>query len=339
MQKFAALPLLLAAVLAHAGTAPLDATVAKALATRTIQQVEANALPPTSQAEYDEAKQRVRDFVASDSATVDREPLYQLINRMLQTIDSDGHTMLWSQEVKQRSERSAPSLETIPSQVRLIETPHGTALAISPPAVRSSEPKVAQAYVDAMLRGIADTEGWQRSCALVVDLSGQTGGNAWPPMAVLEPLFSAENTARFVTRHNDRTPVASLESIARYKARIGALPANPLERFRAQSYAVVYGARTGSAGEMLAIALQGEPGRSRSFGARTYGMTTGNVTVSMPDNATLLLTTTRYAFGDQPVIRGKLAPDVAAPAAAALQQAAEWAAANSPACKTPLAAH
>lgn len=320
--KSLALALLLSAPLAHSAPLSIEATVAKELVAKTIEQVEAHALAPTSQAEYDAAKQRVLAFVAGDAQAFDRQQLYQVLNRMLWTIDSDGHTMLWPQEVKQHSERSAPSLDTIPSQVRVIDTPHGAALVLTPPAIVTSNGKAMQDYAAVMLRGIAGAEGLASSCALVVDLSGQTGGNAWPPMAVLEPLFSSQNTARFVTRDNARIPIVSghMEGI---KTRIGQLPSNALERFRGQKYAVVYGPRTASAGEMIAIALQGEPGRSRSFGAQTYGMTTANLPVAMPDNATLLLTSARYALGEQPVLRGKLAPDVPASQQQAVQQAAE----------------
>lgn len=332
---------LLTASFAYAGngTSTIDAPIAKELAAQTIQKIEAQALLPASQSDYDAARRRVQAFLAGDAASFDRKQLYRVINDMLDTIDSDGHTMLWSREVTQRAERSVPSLEVIPSQVRVIDTPHGSALVVTPPAISTSDTKAIQDYVTAMQGGIAGTKGLERSCALVVDLSGQTGGNAWPPMLVLEPLFSADNTARFVDRNNRREQLAHPAIFRNLKRRLGTVPKNALERFRGHPYAVVYANATASAGEMIAIALQGEPGRSRSFGAQTYGMTTANVPLEMPDNATLLLTTSRYALGEQPVIRGKLAPDVALPAPEAVQRAAEWAVAQSPACRASVAAH
>ncbi|XLZ67903.1 S41 family peptidase [Massilia sp. SR12] len=243
--------------------------------------------------------------------------------------------MLWSQEVTQGFERSTPSLETIPEQVRVVDTPQGAVLVLNLPAIHSSDSKAMQAYVTASFDSIAATDGLARSCALVVNLSGQTGGNAWPPMLVLEPLFTAQNTAQFVAREDKRFQVAHPAVIQNVKRRVGEVPPNPLERFRGQNYGVVLARSTASAGEMIAMALQGEPGRSRSFGSQTYGMTTANQTVQMPDNALLLLTTSRYAFGMQAAIRGKLQPDVPTSAHDAVQQAAEWAAAQSPAC-TPV---
>lgn len=329
---------LLCSPFAQASNGSIEAPIAKALVAKTIEQVEAKALLPASQADYDAARQRLQAFVAGSAASFDRKQLYRVVNAMLATIDSDGHTMLWSREVTQRAERSVPSLDVIPSQVRVVDTAHGAALVVNPPAISTSEPKAMQNYVAAMLQGIANAEGLARSCALVVDLSGQTGGNAWPPMLVLEPLFSAHNTARFADRDNQRTQIAAPAIFRNFKKRVGNVPANALARFREQPYGVVYAQDTASAGEMIAIALQGEPGRSRSFGTQTYGMTTANVPVEMPDNALLLLTTERYALGDQPVLRGKLAPDVATAPQQAVQQAAEWASAQSPACKAKVAA-
>jgi C-terminal processing protease CtpA/Prc len=252
---------------------------------------------------------------------------------MLQTIDSGGHTMLWTHEVTERSARSAPSLDTMPSQVRVIDTEHGAALLLNMPAIRVTTPATIHAYIETMLRSIAATDGLERSCALVVDLTGQTGGAAWPQMVVLEPLFSPANASRFVDRNNVRWPLTNRKYFESEKERIGQLPPNPLERFRGQKFGVVYASVTASAGEMIGVALQGETGRSRSFGEPTYGLTTGNVGVTMPDNSRLLVTTTRYALGDAPPIRGKLLPDVPASAATAVQQAADWATGQSAACK------
>jgi C-terminal processing protease CtpA/Prc len=68
----------------------------------------------------------------------------------------------------------------------------------------------------------------------------------------------------------------------------------------------------------------------QTFGRPTYGLTTGNVMTALPDGATVLLTTTRFAFGTGKPLRGPLVPDVEADKgttpAATLEQAAAWAA-------------
>lgn len=328
----AAASLLLIAA-AHAGPGKVDATVARELVAKTIEQIETQALPPVSKREYDAAKQRLLASIAGNEKEFDRQQLYRNINQLLQTIDAGGHTMLWTQEVSERAARSAPSIDVMPRQVRVVDTAHGAALVLNMPAIRVTTPASIQAYIETMLRSIGGTNGLERSCALVVDLTGQTGGAAWPQMIVLEPLFSPGNTSRFINRNNVRYPLTNPKYFESMKERIGQLPPNALERFRGQKFGVVYAAVTASAGEMIAVALLGETGRSRSFGEPTYGLTTGNVSVTMPDNSRLLVTTTRYALGDLPAIRGKLLPDVPAPAAMAVQQAAEWATEQSPSCK------
>lgn len=96
-------------------------------------------------------------------------------------------------------------------------------------------------------------------------------------------------------------------------------------------------ADTASAGEMVAVALLGEGERVRSFGWPSYGMTTANRTIKLPDNVLLVLTVSRYGIADEPVIKGKIEPQVAAHEGdtmeTVLMKAATWAAAHSSLCK------
>ena len=74
----------------------------------------------------------------------------------------------------------------------------------------------------------------------------------------------------------------------------------------------------------------------RTFGRRTYGATTANVPVQLPDDALLLLTTYRYALGDSAPIRGAIEPDeTVVDPASATARAASWASARSPLCSRP----
>ena len=47
------------------------------------------------------------------------------------------------------------------------------------------------------------------TCALVIDLSEQTGGNAWPHLVVMHPLFSDANNAKWVDRDGKRTTLVN----------------------------------------------------------------------------------------------------------------------------------
>ena len=54
--------------------------------------------------------------------------------------------------------------------------------------------------------------------------------------------------------------------------------------------AVLFDRGTASSGEVVAVSFAGRD-NARSFGARTYGFTTSNQTFTMPDGATLVVTT------------------------------------------------
>jgi len=74
----------------------------------------------------------------------------------------------------------------------------------------------------------------------------------------------------------------------------------------------------------------------RTFGQTSAGMSTANMTYTLPDGALFVLTQARSALADGPVFRGGIAPMQPAPkgetADVSLKTAAEWAAANSPRC-------
>ena len=148
---------------------------------------------------------------------------------------------------------------------------------------------------------------------------------AWPAIAALAPLITSANAARFVDRDGVRSPLVAPGDVER--AAGGPLPSSDLARFAGHAFAVVLAPQTASAGEMVALALRGEPG-ARTFGQKTYGATTANVLVPLPDGATVLLTTSRYALGDAPPLRGPVVPDFPAASRdspdATLRQAVSW---------------
>lgn len=217
---------------------------------------------------------------------------------------------------------------------RTVTIPDGpSVLVLRPPQTTFIDAPSTRTYavgtIERMRQVIADDS----PCAVVVDLSAQEGGNAWPAIAALAPLITAANAARLVDREGVHRPLVP-PGAAEWAAG-GPLPSNDLARFKGHPFAVVLAPQTASAGEMVAIALRGEPG-ARTFGQKTYGATTSNVVTALPDGATVLLTTSRYAIGDGLPLRGPLVPD-APPAAgdsadATLRQAISWVART---CTTP----
>jgi hypothetical protein len=334
-RAIAAATTLLVVLAAHAATldwqpetGDIDRATARALVQSLTEKVESRALRPRDQAEYDAAKSRLLELVTTPSTRLERARVYAAANAMLATLDTDGHTQLWSKQLASSwFGATTPEAARDSATTRIIATPGGPVLVVRPPQTTFTDSELARQYAQALIDGVDRAIADASPCALVVDLGDQKGGNAWPPIYAFAPLFTAANTARFVDREGRRAPIVA-DGTA-YAASLGKLPYNELTRFAGHPFAVVMTPQTASAGEMLAIALRGEPG-VRWFGQPSAGATTSNTIEPMPDGATMLLTVARYGFGTEPPLRGKLMPDVPAAAGevpeATLARAAAWAA-------------
>jgi len=315
-----------------AETMPL--ALARAIADQAISLVESKGLYPRRQEEYAQAKQDLLAAVDGKTADVDRNDLYARIRKVLGTLDTGGHSFLFPPQAPGQSALPQPAGPRV-APFQLVATSRGTVLRWVPPATTDMAPAAMSAYVRRVYDDAAALPGAGRACALVVDLSEQTGGNAWPPFIAMYPLFGNANKARWVDRDGKAIPVVDRTGLAGMAARDVGDRANPFSSFAAGPLAVLVGAKTASAGEMLLVALMGEE-RVRTFGQASYGMSTANKVYWLPDGAMLLLTEMRYALADGPVFRGGIAPMQPAPKGepveASLRTAAEWAAANSPRC-------
>ncbi len=148
----------------------------------------------------------------------------------------------------------------------------------------------------------AQPVGW------VVDLRANTGGGMWPMLAVLAGLLDIGVLGAFAARDGrirqwrrhrhhlslGRQPTALVHSRSRRP------PGTPI--------AVLLSARTASAGEAAAVALQAQS-PVRTFGAATAGMTTGNRTFVLRDGTRLIISGVHYADADGHPITGRIEPD------------------------------
>jgi hypothetical protein len=317
---------------------PLKRDVGREMVQQTIYWVEKEGLPPRSKDQYEERKRSVLHFVGEDGETIDREQLYTRLRMMLDTLDTDGHTFLsTAMQTAASTASTTPKAASGPNLLKLIETPAGKVLHLTPPQITGGDEERMREYASDGLRNMQASGLPGQACALVVDLSEQKGGNAWPPMDLLQPLFTEANSGRFVDRDNNRFPIFSLSYLEMRHTKLGGGISNPLQRFVGQPFAFIMNERTASAGEMIAVALLGEGERVRSFGWPSYGMTTANRPIKLPDNAMLVLTGKRYGIANEPIIRGKIHPQVAAEEGdtmgAVLMKAATWAAGHSSLCK------
>jgi carboxyl-terminal processing protease len=169
---------------------------------------------------------------------------------------------------------------------------------------------------------------------LVVDLRDNTGGNVWPMLMGLLPLFPDGKLFSFRDVDGTDTDVAATAGSLRVgvEVPIASLALTPMPRPRA--IAILVGPRTASSGELVAIALRGlEP--SKTFGEPSAGQTTANQPFDLPNGGTLVLATAVVVGRSGSPQVGRLQPDVRVPARqeGKLQELAQlW---MSTECKSP----
>jgi len=309
--------------------------LARAVVNKTIELVESKGVYPRSRAEYDQARAALLAVVGGTAAQADRNEVHSRIRQLLATLDADGHSLLFTPVQNQQMQSTNLARNAMrPSAFRLVATSRGTVLRWTPPPNVGGREMIGGNVKRFYDEADAHPE-IKGACALVVDLSEQTGGNAWPPLIAMYPLLSAANKANWVDRDGKRTPVVDRTGLEHTAQAYGGGRANPLAPYADGPLAVVAGSHTSSAGEMLLVALLGEQ-RVQTFGQTSHGLSTGNATYALADGSTLVLTQTRYALGAGPVYRGGIPAmhpsEKGEPADAVVRAAAEWAAAQSPAC-------
>jgi C-terminal processing protease CtpA/Prc len=169
--------------------------------------------------------------------------------------------------------------------------------------------------------GIAATAA-SASCGWVVDLRDDTGGNMWPMLAGLKPFLGNAPLGRLASpdRLGDLWHAGDAVDIE---------PPTALALLESAWVAVVTGPRTASSGEMVTVAFRGRA-RTRSFGAPTAGLSTGNGTFPLPDGSLIFLTTSVAVDRDGHRYGGPIVPDQVAPIGRtpdgdpAVDSAAEW---------------
>ena len=205
--------------------------------------------------------------------------VYPAIRYLLSRL-GDRHSFLQSARVSTAwagggAENPRPEVRALPANVGYVAVP----------SYSGGDPADMRAYaerVHASLRGIAPGA----RCGWVVDLRGNGGGNMYPMLAGLKPFLGSGAIGSFY--------IPGRPGAARVAGRgVGVEPPRELAPLEQAYVAVLTGPRTGSSGEVVTVAFRGRP-RTRSFGAPTAGLTTGNARYVLPDGAAILLTTSVY---------------------------------------------
>jgi len=164
----------------------------------------------------------------------------------------------------------------------------------------------------------AAIDGW------VVDLRNNGGGNMWPMIAGLGPLFEGDLLGHFVDAYENISDWG-YENGASYLGENEMVKVdepytllNPLAKI-----AVLSSRRVASSGEATLIAFKKQY-NAKSFGSDSCGLSTGNQSYELSDSSTLILTTTIMADRDQVKYGKKVIVDQEEEAADVMNKAVEW---------------
>lgn len=164
----------------------------------------------------------------------------------------------------------------------------------------------------------------ERVNAWIVDLRDNTGGNMWPMIAGLGPLFEGIILGHFID------PDENIQAWG-YQNGSSFLAGNPIITIN-QPYtlinplpkiAVLSSQRVGSSGEATLIAFK-KQFNVRFFGNNSCGLSTANSNFALSDGSALVLTTSIMADRDQVKYGGPVLVDQQSTSADTIEQATQW---------------
>jgi carboxyl-terminal processing protease len=171
----------------------------------------------------------------------------------------------------------------------------------------SSDSLVMLAFADTIQQALARCEaqgvhGW------IVDLRNNMGGNMAPMVCGLGPLFDAGTLGQLIDIDGKARHWYYRDGRYGWDETVEMLPPRPVTLKKHLPIAVLWGPGTGSSGECVAISFIGNSG-TRSFGAPTWGLTTGNDEFDLPDGAKIFLASTVMADRHGHAFHGPVPPD------------------------------
>ena len=234
---------------------------------------------------------------------------YPAINQVLNRL-GDRHSMLVPPDLARQLSAERRTGVLLPRGERL---DGGVGYILLPETAASDEAATRYASSAHDLIRVNDkppASGW------IVDLRENTGGNMWPMLAAIGPILGEGQAGEFVYANGARTPwgydrgTAHLDGIALASVAHPPYVCGPTARGGPRSglVAVLTGRLTVSSGEAIAIAFRGRP-HTRSFGAPTFGLPTGNEAYPLSDGALLVITEVVEADRTGRIYDGPIIPD------------------------------
>lgn len=198
---------------------------------------------------------------------------------------------------------------SMPRRSRTIAVAHDTVegvghLAIHAWSGRSEAlPTAAREVRDALNQALADAR-----CGLVIDVAHNDGGNMWPMMGGIAPLYDEGVLETFQGRSGDRQVVNVHDGQLRMDDSVFPRVALPAPVRKPAHVAILLGPGTMSSGEILALGFKGQR-NVRFFGQPTRGLTTSNQSIRLANGGMVALTTARILDRQGKVHQGPVLPD------------------------------
>lgn len=180
-----------------------------------------------------------------------------------------------------------------------------------------------RAYISDLLSRIrkmdrVDLKGW------IVDLRGNFGGNMWPMIAGTGPILG-EGTAGYFTYPDGKEEAwGFMKNQALADTKILESSDETYVLKKADPYvAVLTDTLTASSGEAMAVSFKGR-NKTKSFGQRTFGVSTGNNSHTLSDGSRINLTESIFADRNKNKYGSHIYPDLECGPTDAVTEAIKW---------------
>jgi hypothetical protein len=295
----AALGLVAAAPAPDAPSANAPAPDAQAYLDRALDILQAEHLN-SAQADWPTLRTKAHQAIAG-ATTPDQT--YAAIRSTIQAL-GERHTQLFAPRPPRPPGPAQPPVRALP-QGRWVA--QHVALLAMPSLLRdlTNPADDGRPYRDAAATFIASAQA-EGACGWIIDLRPHSGGDMWPGLLGLTALIGPGPHGAFIDAKG-RQPWPKLPGPPSLDSPV----------------AVLIGPRTGSSGEMIAIAFEGRPA-TRFFGAPTAGLTTANRPHVLSDGAVLTVTTSRVEDRDGRRYDGPIQPDLRVDGDLAETSAVAW---------------
>ena len=181
---------------------------------------------------------------------------------------------------------------------------------INVPTFGSGSKNAATAYADTLHKHFTSLYQQYKVEKWIIDLRDNSGGNMWPMLAGLGPLYDNNKLGEFrglsksiPWYYRDGSSLIENEAITTVS------DTSHVPNFNNSPVAVLIGSNTASSGEAVAISFIGRPD-TKIFGAPTAGKSTANDDFELADGAAIYLTSLVMSDREGTMYGSKIVPDV-----------------------------